>query len=333
MTPETHYLKRMHREGALHGPIADFDALWARLTDWVRFRDLGIDADACRARIEAGGEKDARAIFAAMLQAYGERVGKPRVGEKTPGHSHYLDLLFTWFPDARVIAIQRDPRAVIASQSQTPWVKEKLTPRGLKGGFFTGKRAGEIAFYASNWAEVYSRVLPRWAGDPRVRVVSYERLVSSPEEEMRAICAFLGEEFEPAMLGDRQAAGVPGSASTLRDAAFEDWRREHEARSGRPISEASLERWRSRLTRGEIALIEARCGKGMAAAGYAPDLGPASHAVASGVAAVHGALAAGERQLREAARTIRAQLRQGEGQSARITPSVQKTAPSGQFRT
>jgi hypothetical protein len=271
ITPETHFMKRAEAEGGPHGEPANFEAFWRRLTGWVRFRDLGIDPAECRKRIEQSGDHSFRSVFNAMLGTYGKRLDKPRVGEKTPSHSRYLDDLLKWYPDARVLVIRRDPRAAIASFLRTPWVREKIFRPSLGRGLLTGQSVNEVADLAAEWEHLYSHEFPRWSDDPRFHFTSYEDLVCKPEEEVRRICNFLEEEFSPQMLQTGDEQNVPTSSGEMKDQDLEGWRRKHESLSMQPVSRASVEKWRDQLTRSEVALIEGRCAHAMKKGGYRPE--------------------------------------------------------------
>lgn len=269
ITPETHFMERAEKGGALDREApADFEAFWDRYTDSTRFKDLDLDAVRCRELIK---DPSFRSVFEAILAAYRERAGKRRIGEKTPQHVRFLPHLFDWFPDARVLIVRRDPRAVIASLLKTPWVRRQIGPVSLRHGVFTGKRLTEVVRYTDEWVNTYQTIVPSWQNDPRVLLLSYEAVVRDVEGEMRRVCAFLGESYDPAMLNDRTAESVPPPAATagLRDEEWKQWRHEHHARTREAVSSGSLEKWTKELTPAEVALIESRCGTGMRAAGYA----------------------------------------------------------------
>lgn len=270
--PETHYMKWIDRFGAQTMPAPrDFDAFWAELTAWQRFRDLGLEPAVVLSCVDAAGPRDFRTIFAAMLHAYGEARGKQHIGEKTPGHSRYLTRIFEWFPDARIVVVRRDPRAVIASHMRAPWITDELRPGRRRAPFVRRLRAFHVAERARLWCETYTELLAHAETDPRMHLVTYEALVRDPEGELRPICAFLGEPFEAAMIEER--ANVAGAAA--RDAmASENWRTwagEHEKKAAAQVSTGSLEKWREGLTAFEIGMIESICGPAMLRFGYRPD--------------------------------------------------------------
>ncbi len=275
ISPETHFMQRAEQWGLSdrEGP-ENFDQFWERFTSSVRFRDLGIEAEYCRELINHAENPTFRAIFEAVLVAYGRRVGKERIGEKTPGHVHFIPHLLSWFPDARVLILRRDPRAVVASQLRSPWVQERITPRSMKEGLVVGSYLHQVAYYADDWQRMYDEVVPASGQDGRVLVVQYEELVRRPEGEIRRICAFLDEAFEPAMLDGRSDENVPIPASThdLNNEYWREWRKKHHAKTLRPISTQSLEKWRLQLSEREVAMIEGHCASRMQLAGYRPTL-------------------------------------------------------------
>jgi hypothetical protein len=269
IAPETHFMSFVEDRGLEHGKPADFDAFWRELTGWVRFRDLGVSPDRCLAVLGDTRAPTFENIFRTLLAVYGESLGKKRVGEKTPGHSSFISFLYHWFPDARILAMIRDPRAVVASQLRTQYVQARLAPTGLRTGLVAGSRIHEIAHFARNWQVVVGERLRPWVDDPRLCVVQYESLVSKPTVTVREICAFLGEPYEPQMLSSRRSAALAAEAG---NEPFDSWRTEHHRRSNEAVSAQSIDRWRSELSSLETALVEGLCGETMMRFGYLPQL-------------------------------------------------------------
>jgi hypothetical protein len=176
------------------------------------------------------------AFFTSFLRFYAEANGKRRCGEKTPGHSLFIGTLCQWYPDAFIIHILRDPRDVVASLVRMP-----RQPKSVLSNANTWVR-----FNLGAWrAHQYPRYLP----------VRYEELVTQPEEELRRICAFIGEEYSSAMLVESPDWQSPNA-----------WRR----RAQEPVTTSRLGKWREQLTADEVALIEWKVGPHMQRFGYEP---------------------------------------------------------------
>lgn len=269
VTPETHFLTTAAKFGNLHRPASDFDRFWERYSNSTRFRDLGIDRTECRARM--GANPTFREAFATLLTLYARTAGKVRVGEKTPKHIFHIRDLLEWFPNARLIAVERDPRAVIASQLRSPWIRKKLAPLSLRGGILVRSRLTCIMTLAREWSEIYEVRLPEWNSEKRVLTLCYEEFVRQPEESLRDVCEFLGEVYDPEMITGRSEESVPLARATegLTDETWREWRIQHHAQTLRPISAASLDKWKDTLSPREVWLIEGICARGMRTAGYA----------------------------------------------------------------
>lgn len=333
VTPETQFLKRALQWGSVEGAPNDFEAFWSNYTSWLRFRDLGVDPKQCRYLIERAEDYSFRGIFCAVLSVFQKQSGKARVGEKTPGHSAFIPTLLNWFPDARFLVTQRDPRAVVASQLKTYYVKQRLKPRTLRGGILMAKREQEIVFFARIWTEIFEQRLAPWAGHQSFHTVVYENLVQDTETEVRRIFNFLNEDFEPTVLEDR---GRDTALMPANEADMDNWRREHHSRSMQPVSDDSLEKWRGELSRSEIAIIEGCCARSMCQRGYEPTLSRpyhlGGHAMASGLATsanleriTRSTVSAGRRRIGAAGGEVRGLL--GKAASA----GVERGAPPGWF--
>ena len=273
---ETHFFDRWLREFG-HLDLAEpraFDAFWSAFASHPHFRRLGLDPDMERRRIRSRAPVDFRTVFATLLEDYAASLGKPRWGEKTPGHFVFLDTIFDWFPDARTVALVRDPRAVYASRKGTEWGARP--PRQV----------------ARNWVRA-ARAAARWSGDGRGLVVRYEDLVGETEAVMQRVCRFVGETFDAAVVepGARQQVRASGLHGT------------HDPSGA--VDTAAVERWRRELAPVDIAVIEDVAGDAMRALGYDPlgtSLGRGARLHAVGDARRH-AVVTRVRRLRRRSRT------------------------------
>jgi hypothetical protein len=108
-----------------------------------------------------------------------------------------------------------------------------------------------------------------------IRVQRYEALVDSPGEEVAAVCAHVGVEFQPSMLEVDAANSSYASGSR-----------------GIGISSGSRDRWREELEPTEQWLVERLCGGVMDGFGYPPEGGrrPSLRALSSVAVLVPGRL-------------------------------------------
>jgi hypothetical protein len=139
-------------------------------------------------------------MVAAVYEEWARMDDKPRWGEKTPQYVLDLPAMRRIFPGAQVIHIIRDPCAVTASLLARPW--GPATARGVAQEWrrcvLAGRRDG------------------RPLGADGYHELRYEALVAHPEPVLRALCAFLGERYEPQMLRPSRMTVQHGRAPTWK---------------------------------------------------------------------------------------------------------------------
>jgi hypothetical protein len=209
-------------------------------------------AELRRRASELGGTGDA--YFEAFCELRARLHGKELWGEKTPRHAFRIAEILEAFPDAKVICLVRDPRAVVASYRD--W-----HTGGIRPGLDEGNAAG-LAAERERSRRSYNPVLAgllwrgviraehdalRRFGPERIRLQRFEDLAGRPEPSARELCAWLGIEFEHAMLE------IPVVNSSYSD-------------SGSP---EAVDRWRATLPPRELAIVERCCGRLMDELGYA----------------------------------------------------------------
>ncbi|MEM7809654.1 MAG: sulfotransferase, partial [Planctomycetota bacterium] len=109
-----------------------------------------------------------------------EQERSPVVGATC--HRHFDELLRLW-PEARFVHIVRDPRDVARSRMKLGW-------------------SGHIWQAADPWLDaelLWEQFAPKLADDRKHELI-FERLVSEPEAELTRLAAFLGVDYDPAML-------------------------------------------------------------------------------------------------------------------------------------
>lgn len=171
-------------------------------------------------------------VLATVLRLYARRQGKVRSGDRTPTHHAYLSEILEKLPQSPVIFVLRDPRDTVLA------IREKFGI-SLKGA----TSLWNAAFMS------YRRF------SHRVHLVRYEELVQRPTETVQAMCAYLGERYEPEML--RFFERIP---SWLARIPF------NQDLLG-PVDPRHMGRFRQ-MSPQDIERIEAACATGMEAMGY-----------------------------------------------------------------
>lgn len=151
---------------------------------------------------------------------------KPLIGATV--HRNFDRLLSVW-PEAAFIHIVRDGRDAARSRIDMGW-------------------AGNVWSGSHEWLSVetlWDRMRATIPSERRLEI-RYEDLARSPLETLSAICAFIGVEYDGAMLDYPKR-----STYTHPDPSF-------------------VEQWRKKLSARELSLLEASIGPMLAARGYPP---------------------------------------------------------------
>lgn len=183
--------------------------------------------------------------IAAVFEAYAERAGKPRWGDKTPMYMRHLGLLQRLFPDAQYVHLVRDGRDAALSFLEMP------------EGTFTRTWAHPTtpAQFACLWAKEVSdaRALGRRAGTARYHEVRYEELVGDPETVVAGICSFAGLPFDSDMLAYTESVDVS--------------EKPHQQRLLRPPT-AGVRSWREDMAPDDVDAFESVAGDVLRKLGY-----------------------------------------------------------------
>jgi len=183
--------------------------------------------------------------ISAVFEAYAERVGKPRWGDKTPMYMRHLDLIERLFPDARYVHLVRDGRDAALSFLEMP------------EGTFTRTWAHPTtpAQFACLWAREVgdARELGRRVGTRRYHELRYEELVAEPERTVAAVCAFADIPFDPEMLGYAETVDVSDKP--------------HQQRLRRPPT-PGVRSWRRDMSPDDVVAFEAIAGDVLRKSGY-----------------------------------------------------------------
>ncbi|HEX6654649.1 MAG TPA: sulfotransferase [Candidatus Limnocylindria bacterium] len=222
----------------------NLDRCLETMSRYRRHQRLAPDFARLRADFVAG-ERSYGRLLELLERQHADRIGRPRWGDKSLHTERYAGRVFGSFPDARILHMIRDPRDRYASVIKR-WKQQARAGAG-------GATAAWLASVAL--AQENER---RYAG--RYRMLRYEDLASDPEATLRAVCAFIGEEYEPRML-------LMEDAQDFRDTGGNS---SYGTRQPGRISTDSIGRFRSVLRSADIAFIQQRAGRVMRRLGYEP---------------------------------------------------------------
>ncbi|HUK95653.1 MAG TPA: sulfotransferase [Gaiellaceae bacterium] len=225
-------------------------------------RAFGQAGDPAGSRVDAGELRSAATELGGTGDAYFEALcviraglhGRPHWGEKTPRHVYRIDAVLGAFPNAKVVCLVRDPRAVVASYRDWHRAAERrgvVESEQLSADRERTRRSFNVVLMSLLWRAVVraSYTALETHGVERVRIQRFERLAQQPEAEVRDLCAWLGLPFEPALLE------IPVVNSSY-------------ATQGEGISTEPLDRWRERLPDADVGVVQACCGSLMDELGY-----------------------------------------------------------------
>lgn len=128
---------------------------------------------------------------------------KSIVCEKTPQNVFYLKEIFDLYPNAKVINMVRDPRAILLSQ------KNKWKRRNLGASYMTKKEAFRlrINYHPITLSKLWNAAINAaklFQQDKRMISVRFEDLVENPESTLQTICQHIDVEFDKNMLNITQ---------------------------------------------------------------------------------------------------------------------------------
>lgn len=183
---ESHFLIEVLREVPLAGELSRRQI--ERVADLIighrRFATWRTSEDELLRQLRRVGACDLQRLIDRVYRLEIAASGKPRWGDKTPRYYHCWRALAELFPAAPFVHLVRDGRDVAAS----------LKRLGIHGW----TPYGRARYWRSRVRE--ARAALDLLGPRRCLIVRYEDLVLSTEATLRQVTAFLGEDYDPAML-------------------------------------------------------------------------------------------------------------------------------------
>ncbi|MGV0817248.1 sulfotransferase family protein [Martelella sp. AMO21009] len=197
---------------------------------------------------------DVISAYATMLDRITRASGKAIPCEQTPRYLYVAEEILEAFPDAVMVCMVRDPRAVLASQ-KNKWRRYSIARDRMP--LFWAFRAW-VNYHpktmALMWASA-SRRARQLEKHPRAIVIQYEMLLSDPRRQLQGLCDLAGINFEEemmevALIGSSTASDKPDQIG---------------------VDASRVDAWRNgSLTPSELAICEATTAKEMDFWDYTP---------------------------------------------------------------
>lgn len=198
---------------------------------------MKFDVGSLAMEFAAEGRHTVAAIISGLFEKNARGEEKARWGDKTPYYVLHIPMLLRWWPDAQIIHIIRDGRDVALS--------------------LFGRRHDFRVYNAFTAGEYWNRYVEKGhAFGAQLRPeqyleVRYEDMLAQPQDSLRRICQFLGEEYLDSLL-DVEAVADPGKTPLVH----------------KPIKADNAGKWRQKMTPGQIRAFEAAAGGTLTRFGY-----------------------------------------------------------------
>ena len=205
--PEIHFFEQMcelrslTHELSMDGARALMDRLIGTMEEGFLHYGRGgrYQAKAAEWLREMSGPLTPREIFQTFFERYTRMAGASVACDQTPRNVLYIGQILDAYPDARVIAMVRDPRSVLLSQKKK-WKRKSLGASQIP---LLESVRSYFNYHPYTITQLWSAglgVIERNKNDPRVMVVQYEEIVTKPQETISRICSFLGLPYAEEML-------------------------------------------------------------------------------------------------------------------------------------
>jgi hypothetical protein len=243
-----HLMKDLGPAEHLYGDLADDRNFRRLVNDAARLVELHFSPWEIKPdREDAFANAAARRLYCVKARFYDQYrlfKGAARWGCKSTFMVHYADQARQYSLGARFVHLVRDGRDVAAS---------------ARSSVFNHFHPYYVARLWSRQQRIAAELAAR-LGKEEFITLRYEDLLEDPEKETRRLCAFLGEDYSPAMLNYFEGAEARGLARLSGS-----WQN-----CARPVLRGNAGKYRGVLSAEEVRVFEAVAAAELALYGYAP---------------------------------------------------------------
>jgi len=190
--------------------------------------------------------QDLKSIFEFIYLSYrgaGANNSPSIIIDKNPFYFHFLKPINKTFPKAKYIILVRDYRDRMVSLRKSKY-SNQIAANIIKGIAWNSRN---MCFY-------------NMKNRPDVHLIRYEDLVTSPEENISEICAFLNLTFEKEML-EFYTKNPHDYESLDTSIEMKNYVEDLHKRSNTKINTDRIGLWKSHLSKSNVSILETYCGK------------------------------------------------------------------------
>jgi hypothetical protein len=245
-TGESHFFIPLYRNKESYGDLSRLEnirrvlqAMHGQSRDFLEtdLHGLKFDIETLAAELHTEGRHTMPGIVSGIFEKNARGEGKARWGDKTPYYVMHIPKLLEWFPDAQIVHLIRDGRDVAMSLF------------GRRHDFYVYN-----AYFAAEYWESYvkkGRALGKQLAPRQYLELRYEDLLLQPEDAMKVLCAFLGEEYS-VKLFEVIPIDEPSKTPLVH----------------KPLRADNAGKWRRKMTSRQIRAFESVAGKTLREFGY-----------------------------------------------------------------
>jgi len=199
-------------------------------------------------------DRSIESIFKALTEETTKHLGYDRFAIKFPVYFNHIPTLLKWYPNAKIVHITRDPRAIAASKKNDPGGTAKLKAKYPKYSYLIEKAMTVFVIFQYNWS---AKVHNKYKYLKNYKLFKYEDLLWDPKNTIRELCNFSDLQFKEEMLSPSK-----GRVSSI------DGRK----RSG--FDKRAAYRWKEKLTPLEEKIVTLFTKRSMKILEYNPSIHP-----------------------------------------------------------
>lgn len=175
-----------------------------------------------------------------------KKNNKTRWADKTPSNIKNIVLIRKFYPDAYFVHMIRDGRDCICSWQNVDWSKKPLDSYKV------------FAQKTLLWKKTIQDARASVSEETKYKEIQYEKLIDTPEECLRDLIAWLGEDWSNSLLEHHK-----------RDYQYEKWIDPNNVDGSKtPIKKKNYGKWKEKLSNTQIAIFELIAGDLLDDLGY-----------------------------------------------------------------